>query len=120
MLVRAYIVIELLNGSRLKYVRDAVTNGIAKQYYTYTNETGDKLINQTGAGKIYGDYTSLITSLEDTNKYMSFPESGGSTKFLIRDNTDVGKGMTVTNYIAKTAVSRIFIIEEIQKTGNEI
>jgi len=117
--MRAWIIVELNNGTRIKYVRDVVadTNGVATKYYAYTNEAGDKLANQTGPGKVLGDYNTMVTNasvVPTVTPLLAFPESTGSTATLARNNYDqgIGKEATITNTIRVDAVSRVYLVEE--------
>lgn len=114
---RAYIMIELKNGVRIKYVRDIVadTNGINKLYYAYTGETNDALVDQTGAGKVMGDFETIITNSQSTTEdYLSFPESGGAVYLLERNFYDQGLGRDsiMINYIRLDSITRIYLVEE--------
>lgn len=119
--MQAYIMIELMSGAQIKYVRDVVADsGAGGQYYQYANTTGNKFANQTGAGKVYGDYQTLITNFEDSNKFLNFPESAGPTKTLSRPNLEqgLGKGGYNSCYIAKQSIARIFVVERWAMTDN--
>jgi len=123
MAMQAYIMIELMSGAQIKYVRDVVAdNGSGGKYYQYANTTGNKFADQTGAGKVYGDYQTLITNFEDSNKFLNFPESGGATKYLSRPNYEqgIGKGGFNNTYIAKQAISRIFVVERWAMLDNNL
>lgn len=116
---RAHIMVELNNGTRVKYVRNVVTDthGVATKYYAFTGDTGDKLANQTGAGKVMGDYLTLLANSQvdpSTTKYLAFPEDGGPVSYLSRPFYDQGIGheSIMINYIPLQAISRIYIIEE--------
>ena len=92
-MIRAYISIS--TGSHLhKYVRDSVVNGEDGQIYLYGDDVGDTLGTQTGAGKVLGDFNSLMTSAQSsTGEFLSFPESGGDTTVLTRINPNEALGV---------------------------
>lgn len=84
---------------------------------------GDQLADQTGAGKVLGDYDTILGFIEAELKqgdlalkeiYLEFPEDGGDVKSLIRKNNnesqaDIGK--TVTR-VPIQAISEITIVEK--------
>lgn len=126
-MIQAAIFIELINGNKIKYVRDVLaaktgTDGATPantlfagypcEYYMYTGAGTDTYTAQTGAGKILGDFTSLQTAYADTNKFLTFPESTPSIE-LVRYNEDIGKGKRtyVRNQILKTSIVRIYVEE---------
>lgn len=88
-----------------------------------TPVAGDQLLDQTGAGKVYGDFQTLLTNIETERQqadaslrevFLTFPESGGDTKTLIRknnDNSDAGNGNYVTQ-IPIQAISEVTIVEK--------
>lgn len=126
-MMRAWIIVELNNGTRIKYVRDVVadTNGVATKYYAYTNEAGDQLANQTGAGKVLGDYNTIVTNasvVPTITPLLAFPESAGSTATLKRDFYDqgIGREATMTNTIRVDAISRVYLVEEWMEVDRNI
>lgn len=126
-MMRAWIIVELNNGTRIKYVRDVIndTNGVATKYYAYTNEAGDQLANQTGAGKVLGDYNTIVSNasvVPTVTPLLAFPESTGSTATLKRDFYDqgIGRESTITNTIRVDAVSRVYLVEEWMNVDREL
>lgn len=136
-MIQAVIVIELISGNKIKYVRDVLatktgndgatipTNKFAGEptkYYAYTGDGNDTYSDQTGsAGLILADLTSLETSLLDTSTaFLEFPESGGNTDELIRYNTEqkTGRRTNIVSKILKDKVQRIYV-EEVWTSGNE-
>ncbi len=121
-MIRAYIIITLNNNSQIKYVRDVVADdGVGGEYYAYTGNAGATYTDQTGAGKVKGDYETLVGNLETAlaatlaaDKTLKFPESGGSTAYLIRRNTDMSADKNLTNQIVvpAIAVSSIKVVQE--------
>lgn len=116
---RAHIMIELNNGTRIKYVRNVVadTNGVATKYYSYTGDAGDAYSDQTGAGKVKGDFLVLLANSQvdpSGTKYLAFPEDGGAVSYLSRPFYDQGLGREsfMINYIPLQAISRIYVVEE--------
>lgn len=136
-MIQAVIVIELISGNKIKYVRDVLatktgndgatipTNKFAGEptkYYAYTGDGNDTYSDQTSeAGLILHDLGSLETSLLDTSTaFLDFPESGGDTDELIRYNTEqkTGRRTNIISKIVKDKIQRIYI-EEIWTSGNE-
>ena len=122
-MIRAYIVITLNNNQQIKYVRDVVTDtkGKGGEYYAYTGNAGATYAEQTGAGKVRGDFETLVTSLGTAlvsataaDKTLKFPESTGSTAYLTRRNKDMSSDKTLTNQIVISAasVSSIKVVQE--------
>jgi hypothetical protein len=123
MSVRAYISIQLLNGQRLRYVRD-VSDGENELYYKYGDTAGDSWGAQGDSTQIKYAYDALTTSFEGDsswNRFLLFPESDGDTYFLVRDNYDVPKGdrgdsefwnPKVRTKISANSVQSISVIEE--------
>lgn len=77
-----------------------------------TELASDNLFDQTGNGKVYGDYNSLVTSLSGTDSLITFPESTPSTT-LVRVSTDaIGtEGSLSVNTLSRASVENIRIIE---------
>jgi hypothetical protein len=122
-MIRAYIIITLNNNSQIKYVRDVVadTNGVAKEYYAYTGNAGATYTDQTGAGRVKGDYETLVANLGTAlaatlaaDKLLKFPESGGSTSYLVRRNKDMSADKDLNNQIVipAIAVASIKVVQE--------
>ena len=97
-MIKAFIKINTVNGRSYKYVRDVVTdtNGKNGEYYGYSGDTGDTLGDQTGAGKVLGDFLTLKANASSTTtKYLVFPESSGDTEILIRPNYEQTKDVSL-------------------------
>lgn len=77
-----------------------------------TELASDNLFDQTGAGKVYGDYTSLVTSFSGADSLITFPESTPTTE-LVRVSTDaIGtEGSLSVNTLSRASVENIRIIE---------
>ena len=90
-MLRAWIIINLVDGRRFKYVRDVVTdNGVNTEYYSYGDSTGDTLLYQGGdSGKILYDFqevSAFYTAASSFNDYLQFPENTGDTTYITRTN----------------------------------
>jgi len=74
----------------------------------------DNYDNQTGAGKVQGDYSSLVTSWSGATGLLSFPESGGATPILRRKNlwNGVDDHTQVITQILNTQIASISVVEE--------
>ena len=127
-MIQAAIFIELINGTKIKYVRDALVAktgtdgatvpnqmfaGYPGEYYMYTGDGNDKYANQTGTGKIAGDLASLQASLASATALLTFPESTPGTE-LIRYNEDIGTGKRtyIRQSVVRANVTRIFVEEK--------
>lgn len=112
MWIKAYIKINLLNGSSIEYVNSVVQDGKGQNglFYSYSNETGAKLANQTGAGKVLGDYNSLVAQIGETG-LVTWPE-GGTT--LTRKNTSnsMAAKSTIVTTLAKKMIGSIVVMEQ--------
>lgn len=122
-MIRAYILITLNNGQTIKYVRNVVadTNGVGGSYYAYTGNAGATYAEQTGAGKVKGDFETLVTNLGTAvvsatavDKTLKFPESSGSTAYLVRRNRDMSSDINLNNQIVILAsnVASIKVVQE--------
>ena len=111
-MIKAQIMINLLDGSTIRYVNKIVQdiNGKNGEYYAYTNETGDKLENQDGAGKALGDYNSLVGQIGETGLVV-WPEGG---TFLERKNTDQSKAdvSRIRTTLPKKMISSVVLVEQ--------
>jgi hypothetical protein len=112
MMIKAHILIHLLDGSTIKYVNKIVQDGLGKngEYYAYTNETGHQLINQDGAGKALGDYNSLIAQIGETG-LVTWPEGG---TFLERKNIDqnIASKSKIRTTLTKKNISKVVLVEQ--------
>jgi len=102
MVVRSWIILDLDNGKKVRYVRDikyAYGDTISdlpadstSEYYSYDNGTfhdqGDT------AGQISTDLNSILTSVAQGDSRILFPESTGDTIILTRRNWDTYAGDT--------------------------
>jgi hypothetical protein len=94
-MLRGWIEIQLTNGQRFKYVRDRVViagDSVANSlYYQYGDSTGDTILYQTGAGKLYGDFITIKADYLGAAAYdlLLFPESTGDTETIKRQNFDM-------------------------------
>ena len=76
----------------------------------------DNFFDQTDAGQIKADFDALTTSLEDdTQHFLSFPESGGATNLLVRPNNE-SKGALVFNQLARHVVENLHVVEIVKNT----
>ena len=118
-MIRSYI--SLSTGSKFtKYVRDSVVNGIDGEIYLYGDSIGDTIGAQTGAGKILGDYLSLLSSIEDTTEdFILFPESDGDTYNITRRNPNQALGVD-DSHIDNVGDSRIFPVYMLSLKRNGI
>ncbi len=103
MVVRAWIILDLDNGKKVRYVRDVVhaygdtvtgtLPGDSTEYYEYDNGTffsqGDTY------GQILNDLNSLIASIDVGDSQIIFPESTGDTVYLTRRNQSAYAGDTL-------------------------
>lgn len=128
--IRAYILIETVNGAKYKYVRDKVLidgdsiEGSA--FYSYGDTVGDSYGGQTGDSRLIKTaYDSIVSAYEGDSivrNFVSFPENAGDTYVLKRKNfetpqTDAEYGDSdITPYtytkISNNAVQGIHVIEE--------
>lgn len=110
--IKAFISINLVDGSSIKYVNPVVTDTHGKngEYYGYSNEAGDQFANQTGAGKVSGDYTSLLAQFGETGLVV-WPETG---TVLVRKNKDnsVAALSQIRTSLNKKAIASIQVIEQ--------
>ena len=96
-MIRAYINIVYGSGT-IKYVRDSVVRGKDEEIYHFGDTLGDTLSQQTGAGKVLGDYLSLLENLSDTTEeFLLFPESSGDTASISRRNYNQADGVDYAN-----------------------
>ena len=112
MTIRAFISVNLLDGSNIKYVNKIVQDGMGKngEYYSYTNEDGNRFINQDGAGKAMGDYNSLVAQIGETG-LVTWPEGG---TVLIRKNkgNSVAAKSEIRTTIPKKNISGVVLVEQ--------
>jgi hypothetical protein len=120
MSVRSYILINLVNGQKLRYVRD-VSNGVNELYYTYGDSIGDTYLGQGDSTQIKYAFDALDSSIVGGDSYLKFPESAGDTYVIVRDNYDIPKGdrgdseywnPKVRTKIRTSSIVNISIIEE--------
>lgn len=99
-----------------------VSSGDSNDLFTHLNHfdsiedelPSDNFFDQTGDGKIYGDFISLKNAMEDDTEYfLLFPESGGDTSELVRENRE-SKGSLIINSITRSIVENLHIVEYIQ------
>lgn len=78
---------------------------------------GDNYYDQTGAGKVLGDFTTLSSSWVGTTGLLSFPESGGASTTVIRKQLLNGKddGTHVVFQVHNSHVATITIVEQIEE-----
>jgi len=95
-MIRAYILIQTVNGIRFKYVRD-ITEGDTvgdtgsiqyASYYTYGDTAGDTFGAQGDSSQIQHNFNTLLTNIASGDSYVLFPESAGDTYTLLRPNQD--------------------------------
>lgn len=110
--IKSYIRVNLLDGSHIAYVNSTVQDGLGKSglYYSYTNTAGNKLANQTGAGKAFGDYTSLIGQIGDSG-LITWPE-GGTTLSRKNFNNSNESLATILTTVPKKNILDIVLIEQ--------
>ncbi|MFW6281351.1 MAG: hypothetical protein ACOC1O_00975 [bacterium] len=111
-MIKARILISLTNGKEYVYVNPTVTdsNGVNEKYYAYTNEDGDKYANQTGAGKVAGDYATILTNAE-TAGWLVFPDGGTLITVKNREQPNSSKALIRTS-IKTEQISDITVVEE--------
>jgi len=111
MIKRAYILIKLIDGTSVNYVNTIVQDTLGKNglYYSYTGNDGDKLENQIGAGKVLGDFETLVSQIGETG-LVTWPEGG---TVLERKNNDQSlKNESVKRFVlTKKSIASIEIIE---------
>lgn len=125
MSVRAYIKLFLKDGRTVRYVRDVVQNGDSGIYYQYGDTAGDTWGGGDTPGTAKFDFETLknnaIHGFNSGDSYIKWPESGGDTYILVRDNYNVPKGdrgdseywnPKIRTVIASDAVTEILLIEE--------
>lgn len=116
MTIRGYIEIRLENGDVVTYVNSTVQDTLGKNglFYSYSNESGDEYINQTGAGKLKGDYDTLVAQIGGTGA-ITWPEGGTE---LIRKNTNnsvAANSKVIRTVSAAKVVSMVVIEQEINE-----
>ena len=121
---RAYIMIELKNGTKIKYVRDTVTdtNGQNTFYYAYTGDPGDTINEQnTKAGQVLFDFNTLIANSKTADIYLKFPDTT-TTDQLERSYYDqgIGRNSIMIQSIKNDSIARIFLVEEWLNTDQNI
>jgi len=118
-MIKSYIVIQSENGKGLRYVRDIVndSNGINGKYYAYTGLSGDSLADQTGTGKLMGDFLTIksnIAAATSVNKFLIFPESSGDTEVLKRGNQNQTRdvSLSIITSVPIQGIASVIIVEE--------
>jgi hypothetical protein len=127
------ILIKLKNGDQINYVNkylikktgdDGAGNtkyeGEPCHTYMWTGRGNDKLSDQTGKGKIIGDYDYIINQFNiETEDYIMFPEinatTHGDTEDLIRHNNDFYLANTEATITTKIKAGNIASIELITR-----
>jgi len=98
-MLRGWIEIQLVNGQRLKYVRD-VTFGDSgdsalspdilynQSYYEYGNTAGDTYLYQGDSSELLGSFNKILANYTSGDSLLAFPEFAGNTYILVRRNED--------------------------------
>ena len=110
--IRAYIKLRLSTGEIINYVNSTVqdTQGKDSTYYSYSNEDGDKYIDQVGAGKALTDFESFVSQIGSVGS-IEYPE-GGTTLVRKNNKNSMAALSEVRRVIAKSALIEVIIEEQ--------
>ena len=116
-MIRAFIQINLSTGGSITYVNQTVadSNGLDGKYYGYTNEPGDKYEDQTGAGKIRGDFEAIRADIIGAGQWLELP---GETISFTRKNRDQSKkteSRVLTSFLKDKIVSVSVVEKELSE-----
>lgn len=119
-MIKAYIIIELNNGKKIRYVRDILydNNGDSGVYYGYGDSAGDSFGAQGDTyGKVGHDFETIETN-STGDSWLIFPESAGDTRVYARRNSNMsgdteGLLCMIRTQVKTDAISDIYILEEV-------
>jgi len=113
-MIKARIIITLINGEKITYVNSIVQDALGKnsQYYGYENAEADMFEDQIGNGKVKGDLDSFISQLGSSGLLM-FPEDGSVNNLARKNNTQsLAQISKIRKYILKEQIVSIEVIEQ--------
>ena len=112
MITKAKIFVHLIDGTRIEYVNKYVQDTLGKDgmYYAYSNEPGDKLENQIGAGKALGEFEFLKTQIGGTGKGTR-PDDGTDTLKIKNMNNPLSSNAQILTTIPRSSIIRVELSE---------